>query len=120
MYSKKNREEYGGYIITPPPGYDGSRFGSRSDGRDDSFPPYDRQPQIYSQKQRKNPQEDKYERTDAECEACDRGEAKGLFPFMKNGIGQEELLLIALLIVLVGEKNVSPEIVLILALLLCI
>ncbi len=39
---------------------------------------------------------------------------------MKNGIGQEELLLIALLIVLVGEKNVSPEIVLILALLLCI
>ena len=27
-------------ILTPPPGYDGSRFKTRSDGRDDAFPMY--------------------------------------------------------------------------------
>jgi len=120
MYSKKNREEYGEYIITPPPGYDGSRFGHRSDGRDDSFPPYDKQPQIYSQRPRKHSDEEQKCEHGEECGSCEKREEKGLFPFMKKGIGQEELLLIALLIVLVGEKSVSPEIVLILALLLCI
>ena len=111
MYSRKTREEYGDFIITPPPGYDGSRFGSRSDGRDDSFPPYDSQAQIYSQSDKKKEQtSDKHE----------LNKSASLFPFLKKGIGQEELLLIALLIVLVGEKEVSPEIVLILALLLCI
>jgi hypothetical protein len=110
MYSRKTREEYGDYVITPPPGYDGSRFGSRSDGRDDSFPPYDNQGQIYSPPIKKKDEQEKRE----------ENKSGSLFPFLKKGIGQEELLLIALLIVLVGEKDVSPEIVLILALLLCI
>lgn len=112
MYSRKSREEYGDYIITPPPGYDGSRFGSRSDGRDDSFPPYDNQRQIYSQPAKS--------KSETERENGEENKKSGLFPFLKKGIGQEELLLIALLIVLVGEKDISPEIVLILALLLCI
>ncbi len=112
MYSRKTREEYGDYVITPPPGYDGSRFGSRSDGRDDSFPPYNNRNRIYS------PQS--VEREEAEDKKISEADEKSLFPFLKKGIGQEELLLIALLLVLVGEKNVSPEIVLILALLLCI
>ncbi len=112
MYSRKTREEYGDYVITPPPGYDGSRFGKRSDGRDDSFPPYDNQGQIYSQPPKK--------KEETEKETHEENKSGSLFPFIKKGIGQEELLLIALLIVLVGEKDVSPEIVLILALLLCI
>lgn len=111
MYSRKTREEYGNYVITPPPGYDGSRFRSRSDGRDDSFPPYDSQTQIYSRPAQKAEQPG---------EKHEENKNASLFPFLKKGIGQEELLLIALLIVLVGEKDVSPEIVLILALLLCI
>ena len=111
MYSRRTREEYGDYIITPPPGYDGSRFGNRSDGRDDSFPPYDSQTQIYSQSEKKK---------ESTREKREENKNVSLFPFLKKGIGQEELLLIALLIVLVGEKDVSPEIVIILALLLCI
>ena len=103
MYSRKNREEY---IITPPPGYDGSRFGSRSDGRDDSFPPYNKEGQMYT----------KEEKTPCE-EPCKESH---LPQVLKNRIGQEELLLIALLIVIVGEKSVSPEIILLLGLLLCI
>lgn len=112
MYSRKSRDNYGEYVITPPPGYDGSRFGYRSDGRDDSFPPYDKRGQMYVE-----PEEKKEE----SCKSEDvRAEQNRLFPFMKNGIGHEELLLIALLIVMVGEKNSSPELVLILGLLLCI
>ncbi len=113
MYSRKSREDY---IITPPPGYDGSRFGSRSDGRDDSFPPYDRSSQLFSQVSEK-----KAEETCEECRPeCEEKETHAMFPFLKKGIGQEELILIALLIVIVGEKNVSPEIILLLGLLLCI
>ncbi len=112
MYSRKSRDDYGDYIITPPPGYDGSRFGFRSDGRDDSFPPYDKRGQLCSK-----PDVNKDEK---QCVDCEKREEEGLFPFLKSGIGQEELILIALLLVIVGEKNVSPEIVLILGLLLCI
>ncbi len=48
MYSRsRNSQKYSprasGFsapdTLTPPPGYDGSRFRRRSDGRDDSFPP---------------------------------------------------------------------------------
>lgn len=129
MYSKKTSGiGSGDYIITPPPGYDGSRFGSRSDGRDDAFPPYDRTPQIYSPKRSAPSQQMKecehsYEcekETDAACSSDKECEQGGLFPFLKRGIGQEELLLIALLIVLVCEREVSPEIILMLGLLLCI
>ena len=34
------RGEDRGFTLTPPPGYDGSRFKTRSDGRDDAFPMY--------------------------------------------------------------------------------
>ena len=34
------RSEDRGFTLTPPPGYDGSRFKTRSDGRDDAFPMY--------------------------------------------------------------------------------
>ena len=44
MYSKNKgmniRSEDRGFTLTPPPGYDGSRFKTRSDGRDDAFPMY--------------------------------------------------------------------------------
>ena len=34
------RSEDRSFTLTPPPGYDGSRFKTRSDGRDDAFPMY--------------------------------------------------------------------------------
>ena len=34
------RDEDRSFTLTPPPGYDGSRFKTRSDGRDDAFPMY--------------------------------------------------------------------------------
>ena len=40
MYSKYKGITDRDYSLTPPPGYDGSRFRRRSDGRDDSFPLY--------------------------------------------------------------------------------
>ncbi len=125
MYSKKNGVFEGGdYVITPPPGYDGSRFGSRSDGRDDAFPPYDKPPQIYSPARRNRPpqQESATEECKEPAAICVEEKEKniGLFPFLKKGIGQEELLIIALLIVIVMEKNASPELILMLGLLLCI
>lgn len=126
MYSKKNSVfDNGDYVITPPPGYDGSRFGSRSDGRDDAFPPYDKPPQVYSPARRNKscqPEQEPREES-VSCEAVTLEEKKsqgGLFPFLKKGVGQEELLIIALLIVLVTEKEVSPELILMLGLLLCI
>ncbi len=128
MYSKKNSGmDSGDYIITPPPGYDGSRFGSRSDGRDDAFPPYDRPPQVYSPaKRNRQPSRqkdiviEKEEKCDCEEHTEEKKDKSGFFPFLKNGITQEELLIIALLIVLVSEKKCTPELVLMLGLLLCI
>lgn len=40
MYSKYKGITERDYSLTPPPGYDGSRFRRRSDGRDDAFPLY--------------------------------------------------------------------------------
>ncbi len=120
MYSKKYINSDAGYSITPPPGYDGSRFGSRSDGRDDGFPPYNSPPQVYM------PQKSKQKKADIppkdEGDISDKTDEKKetIFPFLKEGIGQEELLIIALLIVLVSEKNISNELILMLGLLLCI
>jgi hypothetical protein len=126
MYSKKNSVfDNGDYVITPPPGYDGSRFGSRSDGRDDAFPPYDKPPQVYSpaRRNRSCPTDQEKKEEAVPCEIISVEDKKiqgGLFPFLKKGIGQEELLIIALLIVLVTEREVSPELILMLGLLLCI
>ena len=96
MYSRKTYEESGGYTITPPPGYDGSRFRRRSDGRDDSFPPYDASPK-------------RVETSKRETEACPK----------RNVIGAEELLIVALIIALAGEEKPCIELILMLALLLC-
>ena len=96
MYSRKTYEESGGYTITPPPGYDGSRFRRRSDGRDDSFPPYDTSAERISappKEVEKKPQ--------------------------KTVIGAEELLIVALIIALAGEEKPCIELILLLALLLC-
>lgn len=96
MYSRKTYEESGSYTITPPPGYDGSRFRRRSDGRDDSFPPYDITPK-------------KVEMPKKEPE----------IPAKKVVIGAEELLIVALIIALAGEEKPPIELILMLALLLC-
>lgn len=123
MYSKKYGTYMNGdYTVTPPPGYDGSRFGSRSDGRDDSFPPYDTPPQVYAPDRRENNKKEQ-----KECPtSCEHGEdtkkehENCFFPFMREKIGREELLIISLLIVLISENNISAELVLMLGLLLCI
>lgn len=96
MYSRKTYEESGGYTITPPPGYDGSRFRRRSDGRDDSFPPYDTSPK-------------KVEMPKKECDTVSKSKV----------IGAEELLIVALIIALAGEETPCIELILMLALLLC-
>ncbi len=96
MYSRKTYEESGGYTITPPPGYDGSRFRRRSDGRDDSFPPYDASPK-------------KAEMPKKEHEISPKAKV----------IGAEELLIVALIIALAGEETPCIELILMLALLLC-
>lgn len=98
MYSRKTYEESGSYTITPPPGYDGSRFRRRSDGRDDSFPPYD-----VPTKKIETPKK----------EEEDSGQKK------KKTIGAEELLIVALIIALAGEESPCIELILMLALLLC-
>lgn len=154
MYSKNKGFSNREYSLTPPPGYDGSRFGHRSDGRDDAFPLYG---QGYGslKKGKKPPCQHKpepiaeefshiYEEDDEFlCECC--GEEKSLpedenecrysnapcpcsesksenkiLSFLKNLSG-EELLLIALIILLMGDmQNGEAETVLILALLLCV
>lgn len=96
MYSRKTYEESGGYTITPPPGYDGSRFRRRSDGRDDSFPPYDTPPK-------------KVEMPKKEHDTVAKVKV----------IGAEELLIVALIIALAGEETPCIELILMLALLLC-
>lgn len=124
MYSKRNSfERENSYIITPPPGYDGSRFGRRSDGRDDAFPPYDRPLQqqetekrscTYSRK--KQPVK---EAQDSSVQK-ERGADSDSLSLFHGVLGKEELLIIALLISLVGEKEATPELILILGLLLCV
>lgn len=91
MYSRKTFGESGSYCITPPPGYDGSRFRRRSDGRDDSFPPYDESPKEPPRKEKE-----------------------------KKHIGSEELLIVALIIALASEETPCIELILMLALLLCV
>ncbi|MBQ8475251.1 MAG: hypothetical protein IJ499_06290 [Clostridia bacterium] len=141
MYSKQNgnsRDE--GYAITPPPGYDGSRFGRRSDGRDDAFPPYDapasmyeKPAAVYTQKRQGR------ERRNTEIKAGNEQASysphishnhlrekntgsmeSGIMPFLRNAIGREELIIIALLLSFMGEKETDPEIILLLGLLLCV
>ena len=127
MYSKKQMGyPSGGYSITPPPGYDGSRFKSRSDGRDDAFPPYDKPARTYTAEKKpsdnnSNIRSSTYDDDDVFSFDTPKAEkSNSIFPILKNGISNEELLIIALLIVLISENNISSELVLMLGLLLCL
>lgn len=134
MYSKNKGITYQQTVLTPPPGYDGSRFRHRSDGRDDSFPLYEEKSPSHRTVTKEMPE--------CECEAIDKCECcecdndsknndsnKGdcqksspmsvLAPILK-GIGKEELLIIALIILLSGEHGrPDTDTILLLALLLC-
>lgn len=128
MYSKKQMGySAGSYSVTPPPGYDGSRFRSRSDGRDDAFPPYDKPAQVYvPEKKDISSHSDKFTSDDDDIFSFDpqpKSEPKknsSAIPSFKKQITNDELLIIALLIVLISENNISGELVLMLGLLLCI
>jgi len=145
MYSKNNGITDRDYTLTPPPGYDGSRFRRRSDGRDDAFPLYGDRPQRDMTKRKDSESHEKCpdepyldcEDKDAEntsdcCEQCkarqeaneSKAEAKAdkstaLAAFTEN-LGGEELLLIALILILCRDSKAGIDTVLILALLLCI
>lgn len=84
MYSRRTYEESGTYSITPPPGYDGSRFRRHREEQntgDEAEKPH--RPKTFS-------------------------------------IGAEEILIVSLIIALASEEEVSIELILMLALLLCI
>lgn len=147
MYSKNKGFGYQQASFTPPPGYDGSRFRGRSDGRDDSFPLYESQvrPQkrILTQRTSEPPHIDRIDQIEqnsneaAVCTLCERSEDEEtnknscrenssevspmslLAPILKR-IGKEELLIIALIIILAGERDcLDTDTILLLALLLC-
>ena len=114
MYSKAKviRERQDG--MTPPPGYGGNRFRTEERECDDGFPKENCTSPC--QKPEKN-----------ECreatleEKCEEKASKCLDPlsFLKN-IDKEELLIIALIIILAGEKDrVGSDTLLLLILLLC-
>ena len=141
MYSKSKGMHSDEYSLTPPPGYDGSRFRHRSDGRDDAFPMYPDPPQRYFRQRKQKaeysapPVYDEPSSDDTEPESCDlRDEATlpcpipekekkssdGLLSFIE-GLRSEELLLIALTVLLcTTEGRQSLDTILILALLLCV
>ena len=96
MYSKKQMGyPSGGYSITPPPGYDGSRFKSRSDGRDDAFPPYDKPARTYTAEKKpsdNNTRSSTYDDDDVFSFDTPKAEkSNSIFPILKNGISNEEL-----------------------------
>lgn len=146
MYSKNKGITYQPTVLTPPPGYDGSRFRRRSDGRDDTFPLYEEAPSarrepvrhesgrhepVRQKPKRPSPPEEKDcpqcadNAGDSNTYSCHRDEATtpspiGFLTSFISGIGKEELLLIALIIILSGEKgNIDTDTILLLALLLC-
>lgn len=137
MYSKSKGFTYQQQtVLTPPPGYDGSRFRQRSDGRDDTFPLYENQSRspkrILTQKGADDFGMEHEHDKDETCEKCDtpqkdEADMKAedtspitlLAPVLKR-IGKEELLIIALIIILAGEKErLDTDTILLLALLLC-
>lgn len=158
MYSKSKGMTDRDITLTPPPGYDGSRFRKRSDGRDDSFPLYYEDTHRYGQQKkcrerhrfpsdstycpnRHMPKEEVHDCLDeeiedgecCECEAVEEEKAETAEPcekketrenpiknFLKE-LGSEEILLIALIVLLSGNQTrAGLETVLILSLLLCI
>lgn len=138
MYSKSKGIIYQQAVPTPPPGYDGSRFRGRSDGRDDTFPLYESNTAprriFQSPAQENRHQEAKDEgiyceecSCAGECEEHEKTDCKEvksspmsiLAPILKS-IGKEELLIIALIILLAGEHGKpDTDTILLLAILLC-
>ena len=128
MYSKNKGLTDRDYVLTPPPGYDGSRFRRRSDGRDDAFPLYSEPPKRIMKRPEEHSCsfcEEPFEEDICECpcpeipenQPCEKDSQ--LLSFLQ-GIGGEELLLVALVILLSKDSKAGIETVLILALLLCI
>lgn len=143
MYSKNKGMYTQDYALTPPPGYDGSRFRRRSDGRDDAFPIYPEQAHRYRQPKRPKEEsplpcqneediyscnggcpEEEYPCEDRSPAACSLPEKEGkgdtgIISFIE-GLKSEELLLIALIVLLcTKDGGQGLDTVLILALLLC-
>lgn len=141
MYSKNKGFTYQQTILTPPPGYDGSRFRGRSDGRDDAFPLYETQSRTpkriltkkssgISNNDMYGAEEEIYEAPpESEQESCEPSSSNNstgdaspislLAPILKS-IGKEELIIIALIIILAGEREgIDVDTILLLALLLC-
>jgi len=133
-------------MLTPPPGYDGSRFRKRSDGRDESFYAYPeitvREPIQKRASERhvikrrvKDMSHPVNEQTNAcgdECAPtaenaapcdsapeCEREQPSALSAFFQS-LGSEEILLIALILLLANDSRANIDTVLILALLLCV
>ena len=120
----------------PPPGYDGSRFRKRSDGRDEAFlaaytPPVRHSPSAVKEAPLppEPPAEEKDEVLEVPSEViygekpAETAKKRIAAPTKKEislGIGNEELLLIALILILAGESGADTETVLLLTLLLCI
>lgn len=137
MYSKSKGLTDRGFTLTPPPGYDGSRFRKRSDGRDDAFPSYSQsnispppiQEHIEAPIEEQPPCIEEPEApiciSEPVCHINDRKKEKNekenpLTAFLQS-LKSEDILLIALIILLAGtDKNNGIETILILALLLCI
>ena len=139
MYSKNKGITDRDYVITPPPGYDGSRFRRRSDGRDDAFLSYSDIPQRVQKQKFRPVSEDEeicppekedsppeYAEESCQCDDCPcpceeekKEKSHGIISFLE-GIGGEELLLIALILLLSKDNAAGIETILILSLLLCI
>jgi len=137
MYSKYKGNTQRDYSFMPPPGYDGSRFRRRSDGRDDTFPLYE-EVRAENTLREEYVEEEPCEAADeevfeeygdpfAEEEACSapavQEDVKKESPLsaLLSGLSREDILIIALIILLGYEKeSAGIETVLILALLLCI
>lgn len=160
MYSRNKGITGRDIYLTPPPGYDGSRFRRRSDGRDDAYPLYGdgeksvhapHRPMQSSEPRTKhsrrpppkkehcteefmsdapfNDGSDKEPEEGCDCPFEDRSDPPDLkeesrsssfvSEFLKS-LGSEELLLIALIILLAKDSNAGSDTVLLLALLLCI
>lgn len=150
MYSRNKGMTLDESRLTPPPGYDGSRFRTRSDGRDDGYPPYrereetrrralQRRREIQRAPAPKKDSAEEYctplEETDFTCEeecalsplpdsledGCEERKAKKDVLSILEDLKGEEILLVALIIMLSGSLGGAElDTVLILALLLCI
>ncbi len=137
MYSKHKGMTDRDYTLTPPPGYDGSRFRRRSDGRDDAFPLYGESPKRTAPQYdkpccEKEEPEEEYICEDEEevlspCQCCEESppceekpkESPGILSFLQS-LGSEEVLLIALILLLANDAKAGIDTILMLALLLCI